>query len=282
MKKTTPEVPLGRAPRPPRVLVPELAAQRDPSGEILLRKEERDHVRSRRLRDGEDVIVLDGKGARGLARLAHNGTAVVLSSFEARPVVSPSSPDSLSSLPFSSLPGEPSLRVTVLLACAEPARVEWAVEKGTECGAAAFVLLDAARSQRAHVAALRARLARLSRIAAEATKQCDRTIVPEIAGPEEIRDFLLREEHRKDSRRPLLLADPSGVPLAGAIASPSVSSALARGLAIAIGPEGGFTPAEISSFEESGALRISLGSRILRLETAVVAALTLLVGMPER
>jgi 16S rRNA (uracil1498-N3)-methyltransferase len=46
---------------------------------------------------------------------------------------------------------------------------------------------------------------------------------------------------------------------------------------LAIGPEGGFSPREISLFEENGALLVSLGPRILRLETAVVAALTLLV-----
>ena len=96
-----------------------------------------------------------------------------------------------------------------------------------------------ARSQRAHVAALRTRLPRLSRIAAEATKQCDRTIVPGIEGPEEIGTFLRREEERGDARLPLLLADPSGAPLARTISSPSVSASLARGLAVAIGPEGG-------------------------------------------
>jgi 16S rRNA (uracil1498-N3)-methyltransferase len=284
MRERKSELRLSEKARPPRVLVPDLAEHRVSTEEILLRKEERDHVRSRRLRDGDEVIVIDGKGARAHARVARRGAAVILLPLEATP--GPPSASSLSLPPsssfLSSLPGEPALRVTVLLACAEPARVEWAVEKGTECGAAAFVLLAAGRAQRAHVTALRARLARLSRIAAEATKQCDRTIVPEISGPEEIGDFLLREEHREDARRPLLLADPSGAPFAKTISLPSISSALARGLAIAIGPEGGFTPAEISSFEESGAVRISLGSRILRLETAVVAALTLLVGGPER
>jgi 16S rRNA (uracil1498-N3)-methyltransferase len=155
--------------------------------------------------------------------------------------------------------------------------VEWAVEKGTECGAAGFVLLSAAHSQRAHVAALRTRLPRLSRIAAEATKQCDRTIIPGIQGPEEIEDFLRMEERHGDARPSLLLADPRGAPLSRQVLSLSSSSFPSRGVAVAIGPEGGFTPAEISLFEESGAFRVSLGSRLLRLETAVVAALVLLV-----
>src|SRR5664280_2412298 len=112
--------------RPPRVLVPELAAHRALPEEdgILLRREERDHVRSRRLRDGDEVVVLDGNGLRARGTLTRSGTAVTHLSFEE----SSSSP--------SLLPGEPANSVTVLLACAEPARVEWAIEKGTECGAA--------------------------------------------------------------------------------------------------------------------------------------------------
>ncbi len=268
------------AARPPRVIVPELAAYRGSSEEVLLREEERAHIRTRRLRDGDEVVAIDGKGVRARARIARRGTSVGLIAFEESPGLSSGSSPTSPSF-FASLPGEPVLRVTVLLACAEPARVEWAVEKGTECGAAGFVLLSAARSQKAHVAALRARLPRLSRIAAEATKQCDRTIVPGVEGPEEIEDSLRRKEGQEQERHPLLVADPSGAPITETISRSSFSSSLARRVAVAIGPEGGFTPAEIFLFEESGALRVSLGPRILRLETAVVAALTLLVGTPD-
>jgi 16S rRNA (uracil1498-N3)-methyltransferase len=231
---------------PPRVLVPELAAHRSTSEEILLPKEERDHVRSRRLRDGTEVVVLDGKGLRARGAIARKGTAVALFTFE------------------EGVSGEPANRVTIALACAEPARVEWAIEKGTECGAAGFVLLDAERSQRSHVAALSKRIPRLVRIAEEAVKQCDRTIVPFVEGPKSIEDFLrgLGEER-------LLVADPRGVSIA--------SVAPGAPVMLAIGPEGGFAPAEISLFEERGALRTSLGPRILRLETAVVVALARLV-----
>jgi 16S rRNA (uracil1498-N3)-methyltransferase len=273
MRKKGNEKPAAGEARPPRVLVPDLAAHGE-GEEIPLRKEESTHLRARRLRDGDEVVLLDGKGGRGRGTVTSRGTAVRLFTLEeiAR-LASPFSPAF-----FASLPGEPGLRVTVLLACAEPARIEWAIEKGTECGAAGFALLETARSQRAHVAALRTRQARLSRIAAEATKQCDRSVVPGIEGPEEIGVFLGGKESRGDPRRPLLLADPSGVPLEKKISSSSFPSYLARGVAVAIGPEGGFTPAEISLFDGLGALRVSLGPRILRLETAVVAALTLLVG----
>jgi 16S rRNA (uracil1498-N3)-methyltransferase len=256
--------------RPPRVLVPELAAHRGSSEEILFRKEERNHVRSRRLRDGSEVVVLDGKGLRARGKLTRSGAAVAHLSFEEEV-------------------GEPANRVTVALACAEPARVEWAIEKGTECGAAAFVLLDAERSQRSHVAALSKRIPRLVRIAEEATKQCDRTIVPVVEGPKSIEEFLrgLREER-------LVVADPSGSSLREAggpmpsrrtrvlserseFTREGAGASAGRELVVAIGPEGGFAPAEISSFAEKSPVFLSLGPRILRLETAVVAALVRLV-----
>ena len=283
--------------RPPRVLVPDLAQHWGSSEEILLRREEREHVRSRRLRDGSEVVVLDGKGLRARAVLAHQGTAVVLFTFEEKS----SSSSSSSSCLFSVLPGEPATRVTVALACAEPARVEWAIEKGTECGAAGFILLDAERSQRAHVAALSKRIPRLVRIAEEATKQCHRTIVPFVEGPKSTEEFLrgLRgdalivldpsgatiEDGPVPSRRTRVLFERSeftregeGAPAGRDRQSQGPGPLLGgQAVVVAIGPEGGFAPAEISLFEEKSAVFLSLGPRILRLETAVVVALARLV-----
>jgi 16S rRNA (uracil1498-N3)-methyltransferase len=245
--------------RPPRVLVPELAelmARSEEHLEISLKAEEREHVRSRRLRDGDEVVAIDGKGARARAVLAGAGAAIAL--LPSEKIFSASSSSS-----SSPLPGEPANRVVVALACAEPARVEWAVEKGTECGAAGFVLLACERSQRAHVAALAKRIPRLVRIAEEATKQCDRTLVPFVEGPRSTEEFLRRVRGEE-----LLVAEPGGAVLHGRHEGPVV---------IGIGPEGGFAPAELDRFEEKGALRTSLGERILRLETAVVVALARLV-----
>ncbi|HSB63671.1 MAG TPA: RsmE family RNA methyltransferase [Thermoanaerobaculia bacterium] len=187
------------------------------------------------------------------------------------------------------LPGEPANRVVVALACAEPARIEWAVEKGTECGAAGFALLACERSQKAHVAALSspARLERLRRIAVEATKQCDRTIVPFVEGPKSTEEFLRRLRGAR-----LIVADPGGATIEdGPVPSRRTrvlferseftregeGAPAGRDRVLAIGPEGGFAPAEISLFEENLALFFSLGPRILRLETAVVVALAKLV-----
>jgi 16S rRNA (uracil1498-N3)-methyltransferase len=263
--------------RPPRVYVPDLEEHRGSSEEkeILLGREERNHVRSRRLRDGDEVVALDGRGLRLRAKLTRGASALVPLPFKEM---------SSSSL----LPGEPANRVTVALASAEPARVEWAIEKGTECGAAGFALLACERSQKAHVLALSssARLERLRRIAVEATKQCDRTLVPFVEGPKSTGEFLrgLRgetlviadpdapvEDGPVPSRRTRVLSERSEFTREGA------GVPAGRDLILAIGPEGGFSPAEISLFAEKSAVFLSLGPRILRLETAVVVALVRLV-----
>ena len=156
--------------------------------------------------------------------------------------------------------------MTVLLGVGELARVEWAVEKGTECGAARFVLVAAARSQRAHVAAAAAKLDRLRRIAAEAAKQCDRSRRPGRPRPAASRRRRSRSAAGRSSspaRAPP--GSPPG-PVRGPSTSPSPS-----------GPEGGFDAAEERLLDEAGAVPFGLGGRILRLETAVVAALVRLV-----
>jgi len=259
--------------RPPRVYVPDLAEQLAASEEsegkeTLLGKEEREHVRSRRLRDGDEVVAIDGKGLRVRGTLTRRGTALALS--PSKKIFSSSSSSS-SSCSAAGLHGEPRSRVVVALGCAEPARVEWAIEKGTECGAAGFALLACERSQKAHVAALSspARVERLRRIAAEATKQCDRTIVPFVEGPKSTEEFL-----RGLGGERLIVADPASVSCASVASGPLLG---AEAVVLAIGPEGGFTPAEISLLEENSSLFFSLGPRILRLETAVVVALAKLV-----
>ncbi|MHB8800450.1 MAG: RsmE family RNA methyltransferase [Thermoanaerobaculia bacterium] len=231
---------------PPRVLVP--GALLEPGREVVLPEEEARHLRVSRVGPGEELVLLDGRGVRAAARLSASGRAASVTGL---------------------LPprGEASRRVAVLLGVGELARVEWAVEKGTECGAAAFVLVAAARSQRAHVAAAAARIERLRRIAAEAVKQCDRSVVPEVVPPAPLASLLDRRHGRLLVARPGASPLPSGLPPAG-------------DFAIAIGPEGGFDEAEERLLDAAAAVPFGLGGRILRLETAVVAALVRLVDAP--
>src|SRR5204863_7281476 len=150
---------------------------------------------------------------------------------------------------------------TVILAAAEPMRVEWAIEKGTECGAAAFVIVAAERSQEQHVRALASKDDRLVRIAREAVKQCGRARVPIVVGPASLEDALAA------APRPLVVA-------AKGSGSRPESLPSGRAVTIAIGPEGGFRPAEMDVFRAADAAFVGLGPRTLRLETAVVALLS--------
>ena len=228
---------------PPRVLVP--GARLAPGEPVPLPDDEARHLRVSRVAPGEEVVLLDGTGGRAAALLSAGGREAVVR---------------LALPPY----GEPARRVTLLLGVGEPARVEWAVEKGTECGAARFLLVSAARSQRSHVAAASARVERLRRIAAEAVKQCGRTVVPDVVPPEPLAVALSR------AGGTLLVARPGAPPFAAAaLRGPEIS--------LAIGPEGGFDAVEEALLDGAGAVPIGLGSRVLRLETAVVAALARLV-----
>ena len=213
---------------------------------VPLPPEEARHARVRRLLDGDAAEVLDGAGVTGTGRMTGKGTAVAVES-------------------VSRLRGEPGRRWTVALAAAEPSRVEWAVEKGTECGAAAFVLFAAERSQAAHVRVLGARRERLRRVAAEAVKQCGRSVVPPVSGPVPLRDLL-------GCAGAILVAAP-GAPLLG-----PDEVAGSDGGAVVVGPEGGLSDGELDLLVGAGARLVGLGPRTLRLETAVIAALVRLSG----
>lgn len=227
----------------PRVIVPGIVLEA--GARVLLPETETRHLRVSRVGPGAEVVLLDGLGTRAAATLDASGREAVVREL----------------LPQR---GEPRSEVTVLLGVGELPRVEWAVEKGTECGAASFVLVSAVRSQRAHVAAAGSRLARLRRIAAEAAKQCDRTCVPGIRGPVPLAEALAGVPGR------LLVARPGAPPLRRETARNGPAT-------VAIGPEGGFGPAEESLLDGAGAVPFGLGPRVLRLETAVVATLARLV-----
>ena len=164
-------------------------------------------------------------------------------------------------------PGHPQRRppdLWLLFAPIKKARTDFIVEKATELGVARILPVFTRQTS-----AGRLRLDRLRAHAVEAAEQCGETYVPDLAEPEKLGDLLGRWE----TSRQLMFCDESraAVPAVRALA------AAPRGpWAVLIGPEGGFTP------EEAVHLRtlpwvtpVTLGPRILRADTAAVAALTL-------
>jgi 16S rRNA (uracil1498-N3)-methyltransferase len=169
----------------------------------------------------------------------------------------------------------PALHITLLLAIVKFDRFEWAIEKATELGADEIVPLAAERSEKGLVAASAKRAARWKKILVESAQQSRRLRVPvlhDAATP--------REAFRTDnSQLRILLSERSGAKPMRELLEPVSTSeqnnphAGSTKLAIAIGPEGGWTSAEFTVAAECGFAEAALGSNILRSETAVCAAL---------
>ncbi len=161
---------------------------------------------------------------------------------------------------LSSRPGRMAVReVTIAVALPKGDRQHWLVEKLTELGVAKLIPLASERS----VANPDAAAERMRRWMIEASKQCERSRLMEIAPPCSISELAAMDE--TDVAR--YVAHPSGG---------SISSADSNKLLIAIGPEGGFTDAEVSALISAGFAPISLGPHILRVETAAIAAAAIL------
>jgi 16S rRNA (uracil1498-N3)-methyltransferase len=146
----------------------------------------------------------------------------------------------------------------LLFAPIKRGRIDWLVEKATELGAARLLPV---LTQRTVVDRLN--LGRLRAHAVEAAEQCERTALPELTEPQKL-EALLRAW---PADRTLFFADEAG----GGRFAPSPGPA-----AILIGPEGGFTDAERAAIRALPQARaVSLGPRILRADTAAIAALAL-------
>jgi 16S rRNA (uracil1498-N3)-methyltransferase len=141
-------------------------------------------------------------------------------------------------------------------------RMDLAIQKAVELGVAAITPLTTARSVvRLDSARRLARWEHWQRVAQSASEQCNRNIVPGIGAPCSLDEWL------GESRDLKVLLDPSGVHSLNELATPS------RDVALLSGPEGGFSEDERARALNAGFLAIRLGPRILRTETAAIAAL---------
>ncbi len=155
--------------------------------------------------------------------------------------------------------------ITLVLAVFKFDRMEWAVEKVTELGVARIVPLIAARTDSHLASAAIKRGERWRRIAREASQQARRSAVPEIAAPASLKEVL----SLTTDRRIVLSESQEGLLLKYALAGDKGS------LALAIGPEGGWTGEEERALREAGWVAASLGPTILRAETAAIAAVSI-------
>lgn len=140
---------------------------------------------------------------------------------------------------------------------------EWMLEKATELGVTQVTPVIAERSEKGLERAAEKRIGRWRRIVLEASQQARRAKLPAIELPVQLRDALAREAGRR-----LFLDEVPG----GAAILPEQTSAL-----ILLGPEGGWAGHEREEILKSQWTRVSLGPRILRAETAALAALAKLL-----
>lgn len=192
-----------------------------------------------RLGEGAELLIFDGHSGEWLARIAETGRKRMALSVERRTRELEKVPD-----------------VWLAFAPVKRSQTDWLVEKATELGAARLIPVMTRRT-----IAERVKLERLEAIAIEAAEQCGRTALPVIGKPIALDQLLRRDD------RTLYFADESG-------GEPAASAFKPGPATILTGPEGGFTDEERATIRAApNAVAISLGPRILRAETATLAAL---------
>jgi 16S rRNA (uracil1498-N3)-methyltransferase len=157
------------------------------------------------------------------------------------------------------------IRITLLLSIVKFDAFEWALEKATELGADTIVPLAAARSEKALLAAGPKRAERWKKILLEASQQSRRLRLPMLLPLAKMEEAF---SSYKNGLRLLLSERPEAPPLRAVLEGQTAAA-----VALAIGPEGGWTEPEFQAAQHNGFQEASLGGLILRTETAVIAAL---------
>lgn len=202
-----------------------------------------------RLRNGDPVVVFNGRGGEFSARLVARATAVDLVEFDAVDRESP-------------------VALTLIQAWVALDKIDWVVEKAVELGVARILLAPARRSVvRVDGVRLARRVTRLRDIALSACCQSGRTRVPQVDAFDSLAGALGKA--LDNGERGVVLHPQSADSLV-------VLSGGARRLSIAVGPEGGFDDDELAAAEHAGYRPARIGPRVLRTETAGLAALSAL------
>jgi 16S rRNA (uracil1498-N3)-methyltransferase len=211
------------------------------------------HVRQvLRLGEGDAVTLFNGDGTDYPARIESLARGAVEVAVVAAAAVRSESP----------------LALRLVQGVARGERMDFVVQKATELGVAAIQPVVTARSVvRLDAAARERRQAHWRGIAIAACEQCGRARVPDVAAPVTFATWL--EAPAAAGARRLLLAAGAAQPLAAAAQG-------SRDIELLIGPEGGLDDAERDAAVRAGYLPCRLGPRVLRSETAAIAAIAVL------
>jgi len=227
----------------PQFFVPGLAAGERVALEPV---DARHAVGSLRLRVGDVVRLADGEGAVGSGVLVEAGRGSA--------TIEVGSVERVE---------RPAPAVTVALAAPKGDRLSWGVQKLAEVGVDRAILLETERSVRRWDRDRAAgALDRLAGVAREAAMQSRRPFIMEIEGPSSLAETV----KGRDAAHTIVLWERAAAGLA------RVLEHAGGDVRLAIGPEGGFTEAEVGRCVDAGAVTASLGEGVLRTETAALAA----------
>jgi 16S rRNA (uracil1498-N3)-methyltransferase len=174
---------------------------------------------------------------------------------------------------------DPALPLTLVMSIFKFDHMEWAIEKATELGVAAIAPVIARRTETHLAHAAEKRTERWRRIAHQAAQQSRRSDVPLVHSP-----VALAERVRAASTATrIVLAEQERTTTLRQALDEAIEQAEADmpSLELAIGPEGGWSPEEEALFDANGWRAASLGPRILRAETAAIAALAVAASRLE-
>lgn len=234
------------------------------SGKVYeLSPEESHHLAVLRFKAGDPIAVFNNTGHEWVAEVVALTTKKA--SVLIKETISPPAP-------------EPSIEIILASPMTDQHKMEFIVEKCTELGVSTLLFYCSTRS-RSHkpVATLSAlNMRRLSRKAIEAVKQCGRGKSPYIKASL-LFDEVVGQTVNSENTLKILAWEKSTSPLMQAFLS-SISLENKNCIFLLIGPEGGFEYDEVERACNADFTPCSLGTRILKLETAVIASLSLILG----
>lgn len=216
---------------------------------VMLSGENEAHAKVLRLKAGEEVLLCDGQGREALCCVTDN--EMTLEVLERR--------DSKT---------EPAVSVSVYMAFPKADKLEHVIQKATELGAAEIVAFPTARCvSRPDEKSLKKKLERWQKIAASAAEQSGRGRIPQVVVLGSYKEALSRAAESKCAI--LLYENERATTLKMALEAEPLTT-----VSILSGPEGGLEEKEVEQAKDAGLQICTLGSRILRCETAPLCALS--------
>ncbi|MBA3993993.1 MAG: hypothetical protein C0469_10735 [Cyanobacteria bacterium DS2.3.42] len=232
-----------------------------------------------RLGVGARVILLNGEGSLFHCRIERQDKASVELVIERKETKS----------------NERDVELTVAMPLIKPSRFEWALEKLTELGATTIVPIVTQRTvqksgedgKKKDGKERNVKKERWQAIVREAAEQSERYAIPKVVAPQNFSDYLkeiceLSESEKCPGDLHYILAERNECPhLSMLLSYERANGNQQKNISLCLGPEGGFTEAELSRAAEAGLTFASLGKLILRSETAAVAAAAIVSAMRD-